>query len=180
MSRIACIGSRETPRAVLLWMESAGAEIVRAGHTIVSGNAPGADQAWARGGNSVDPTKIELWLPWGGFEVDAIHVQNTVRCVIAPNEDTVGAFRVCAQLHPRWSTLRPTAQQLLARNVLLIRDCTRVLGYLEAFRRYHRQGGGTSFAFKIARHFDITPLNVANPAIRDAFDGAAINGAIFP
>ena len=57
---IACIGSRATPPLVLDWMRQAGALLVRAGHRIISGNAPGADQAWAAGGNTADPTQVTL------------------------------------------------------------------------------------------------------------------------
>lgn len=182
MSRIACIGTRTTPVAHLPWLEETGMRIVGAGHTLVSGNAPGADQAWARGGNKVDPTKVELWLPWASFEQATIHPQNVVRCVVASEESqgAEDAFQLCAQFHPRWSQLKSPARQLLARNVLLVRDCKCVVGYLEPFISFHQRAGGTSFAFKVARHFNIPVHNVAKPEVREAFDWTSVTGPIFP
>jgi hypothetical protein len=169
MSRIACIGSRETPSNILRWMEEAGANLVRAGHTIVSGNAPGADQAWARGGNSVDPTKVELCLPWRDFELHAYRHGNR----ITPSDAT--AWRHAAGLHPLWDHLRDGPRRLLARNVKIVYGSTRVLGYLAG-----HGAGGTAFAFRIAEYFDVPTFDVARPEIREAFDYAAINGPVFP
>lgn len=175
MSRIACIGSRETPPAVLRWMESAGAELVRTGHTVVSGNAPGADQAWARGGNSVDPAKVELCLPWAYFESSAIVTGNVLRQLVL--DKFVDAWKLAQQLHPRWDRCSDGARRLLTRNVMIVQGSDRVLGYLN---RGKKGGGGTGFAFKIARHLDVKAYDVSEPEIREAFDGASINGPIFP
>ena len=178
MSRIACIGSRETPPDILRWMENAGREIVRAGHTIVSGNAVGADQAWARGGNSMDPTKVELILPWWGFQRPAVCAGNIVQALQFDPPDTHAAFaiEIMTKLYKRWSFRNEAVQRLLARNVLVIQGASRVLGYVNP----HRQTSGTGLAFEIARYFDIPVIHVADPGLRLAFDEAAISGAIFP
>ena len=177
MSRIACIGSRETPPDILHWMEEAGANLVKAGHTIVSGNAPGADQAWARGGNAVDPTRVELCLPWRDFEYSARHPQNPIRWIDAEPDQGRSAWKVAAMLHPRWDRLTMGARRLLARDVLIAKDALRVVGYLNHCKR---GGGGTGFTFKVARHFEIETVDVSRPEIREAFDFAAINGPVFP
>lgn len=177
MSRIACIGSRETPVDVLRWMEEAGANLVRVGHTIISGNAPGADQAWARGGNSVDPTKVELCLPWRDFEAQARHPRNVFRWLDAEPDVGRAAWNLAAMLHPRWGFLKTGTRRLLARDVLIVKDALRVVGYLNHFKR---GGGGTGFTFKVARHFEIETLDVSRAEIREAFDYAAINGPVFP
>jgi hypothetical protein len=179
VSRIACIGSRETPADILRWMTLAGAKLVTAGHTIVSGNAPGADQAWAKGGNIINPTKVELCLPWDNFEEHAIADGNVVRPLRIVNAEGYPAaeMELAAQLHPRFGDLTNGAQYLLARNVMIVRDAKYVVGYLSHGKK---GGGGTGFAFKIARHFGIKAYDVSKPGIREAFDYVSVNGPIFP
>lgn len=137
-------------------MERAGAELVKAGHTIVSGNAPGADQAFARGGNSIDVTKVEVCLPWDGFEAHAVRIGNVVR--------------VYGSSGTRQS---PTAL-LHGRNGWIVGDVKAVLAYLPPW------GGGTLNAVRQARLRKTPVHNVRWPKVRAAFDEAAVNGAIFP
>lgn len=173
MSRIACIGSRQTPPDILKWMEYAGAELVKAGHVIVSGNAPGADQAWARGGNGVDAARVELCLPWQGFEDHAIRNGNVVRVY----DPISGKFYRdhAATIHPRWSRLTPSVRKLHARNVMIVSGAACLLYYV-----MKRSTSGTKFGIEVARKFLVPMHDVGNPAVRTAFEEAAVNGAIFP
>lgn len=155
---IACVGSRETPHDVLAWMEKLGAEIVRRGHCIITGNAPGADQAWARGGNSVDPSKVYLRLPWYGFESHAIRPENNVLTVGDLGAEVLThCMRVAATQHKRWAQLSPAAQKLHARNVMIVEPATFVLGSLNPGKLH---GGGTGMAFQLARALGIRTVNV--------------------
>lgn len=172
MSRIACIGSRETPPSVLSWMTNAGRVLALEGHTIVSGNAPGADQAWARGVNAVEPRKVELRLPWDEFEYRAIVAGNVLH--VGADAD---ARELAAKLHIRWASLHSGAQALLARDVMIVRDAAAVLGWPN---RAKLGGGGTGFAFKVARHLKVPVYDVSILPIRSAFDEAATKGAVFP
>ena len=125
---IACIGSRETPPHILQWMEETGAAIVRLGFTIVSGNAPGADQAWARGGNSVDPDRVELCLPWESFEALAVHSKNTTRAL--HDRAHKRYFDIAEANHPARSRLTPGGQRLHARKPA--RSAAAVVGWFAA------------------------------------------------
>ena len=78
MLRFACIGSRRTPPAYLKLMEYLGEAIVENGDWVVSGNCKGADQAYAKGANKVDPTKVLLYLPWKTYETSALVKGNEV------------------------------------------------------------------------------------------------------
>lgn len=147
MKRIACVGSRETPTPILSWMEEMGARLVQAGYTIVSGNAPGADQAWARGGNSIDPSRVELCLPWEGFEAAAIHGRNHVR-VIHPHDERY--YMAVRHTHPKFGSLTSAALNLHARNAMIVDDVEMVLGYLNHAKP---GGGGTGSPFRIARWY---------------------------
>ena len=162
--RVACVGARKTPPLILSWMEKTGAKIVSAGHTLVTGNAPGADQAWARGGNSVDPEKVELCLPWGDFEEEHIHIDNRLRLFYG--EDRY--LNIAAGCHPRWSVVSPAGRRLQARNIMILEDAVMALGYLDARKR---SGGGTGGVKRAAeRVFKIPFHSVGDPAVRAAVD----------
>jgi len=75
--RIACVGSREIPGEVADACREMGAELARAGYSIVTGATPGtpgqdewvdwADGAFATGAYYADPTCIIVCLPWHHF-----------------------------------------------------------------------------------------------------------------
>ena len=135
--KIACIGSREAPNDALIEMAKLGEALVRAGHTLASGNAPGSDQAFASGGNSADPAKVYLHLPWESFERHAVHPGNNVEVVGDP-WGNVALYEEAAQLHPAWERLTKAAQRLMARNILIVRGADVCLAY----PNWKRPGGG--------------------------------------
>lgn len=158
MSRIACIGHRNAPASLVPWMEHAGAEIVKAGHVIVSGNAIGSDQAWARGGNSVDSTKVELWLPWAGYNRRAIVEGNIVHVYQA--EGFLGRG----------------VDALLGRNRRIVDDVKAVMVYMVPGSE-----SGTGRAVRLAKQLGCHRIyNIYHREQRELFDEVAINGAIFP
>lgn len=161
---IACVGSRQTPVDVLVWLKDKGEAIVRAGHHIVSGNAPGADQAWAAGGNKIDPAQVTLCLPWSGFEAASVNARNMTRVLASPM--TAGErhyYNLAASLHPAWENMPPGAQRLHARNVMIVESARVVFGYVGP-------GGGTAMAFRIARHLQVPCHDVSDPKVRVKFD----------
>lgn len=170
--RIACIGSREAPVAVLKWMETTGATLVRAGYAIISGNAPGADQAWARGGNSMDPTRVELCLPWDSFESSAIHGRNVVR-VLDPATAPYTYVDLVRATHSAFARLSDGALRLHARNAMIVEGAHLVLGALNAGKP---GGGGTGSAFRIAQRQGICTFNVADALVRGMIDERLANG----
>ena len=170
MSRIACIGSRQTPPDILTCRERVGAQIVGAGHIIVTGNASGADQAWARGGNSVDPTRVELCLPWQGFEHQAIVQGNVVRVFTDGADQQYRAL--AAAVHPRWTSLSTGSKKLHSRNVMIVIDTARVFYYL-----WKRSSSGTRFGVDVAIHRYIPTVNVGDPDVRASIEISGVNGA---
>ena len=169
--RIACVGSRETSTVVLKWMEATGAKLVRAGYTIVSGNAPGADQAWARGGNSMDATRVELCLPWDSFESSAVHGRNTVQ-IYAPR-DGERYVRLVQATHPNFGRLTDAAIRLHARNAMIVEGAHLVLGSLNPDKP---NGGGSRSAFRIAQRQGICTFNVADAFVRKMIDDRLADG----
>ena len=168
---IACIGSRATPAPILSWMEETAAKLVSAGYAITSGNAPGADQAWARGANTVDPTRVTLFLPWANFEPQAVHPKNRI-CTFRPSD------------HQRYAELalatRSAAAQLglLARNAMIVDGVHCVLGYMGAGK------SGTRHAFGIAQLQKIITMNVGDALVRAGIEerlakGEDVRGPVF-
>jgi len=169
--RIACIGSREASHVVLKWMETTGAALVRAGYTLVSGNAPGSDQAWARGGNAQDPTRVELCLPWESFESSAIHGRNVVR--VFKSAESLRYVALVQATHPSFARLTDGALRLHARNAMIVEEAHLVLGALNPVKP---GGGGTGSAFRIAQRQGICTFNVADALVREMIDERLANG----
>ena len=139
---IACVGTRKLTNRALRWMEAMGAEIARGGYRIVTGNAPGSDQAWARGGNSVDPNAVLLVIPWKGFERKVIQKGNDI---LSFSDDVLGpdfydALAKAESLHPRWEACSAGARLLHGRNVIIARKSSLMVGYPGST-------GGTKLAF---------------------------------
>ncbi len=137
-----------------------GGIIVEKGFTLVSGNAEGADQAWARGANKVNPSRVMLYLPWKQFNAAAVHPDNTVHVLAGPYPESDGRyFDLAAAVHPAWSACAPAARRCLARNGMIVENTAMVLGYID-------DSGGTTTAFKIARKLGIAPNNVRDESVR--------------
>ena len=164
MIRIACIGSRQTSAPVLAWMEEMGAKLVGAGYILLSGNAPGADQAWARGGNKVNARHVELFLPWEYFESSAIDGRNPIRVIRAADATHMRFYEVVKQTHPKWADLTAAGLQLHARNAMLVDMAHIVLGSLNPDKP---GGGGTGSAFRMAQRRQIPTFNVADALTRE-------------
>jgi hypothetical protein len=178
MKTIACIGSRETAPAILSWMIDTGAALVRAGYAIKTGNAPGADQAWAIGANEVNPVMVTLCLPWAAFEPAAIHPGNVIQ-VYTPAQHSRYAQAALAA-HPKPQLLSDTAIKLHARNAMIVEDVHMVLGTLGT----KHGGGGSGNAFRIAQRNKIGTFNVSDAFVREAIEkrlaaGEDVLGPVF-
>ena len=155
-------------------MEETAAKLVTAGYGIASGNAPGADQAWARGANTVNPARVILFLPWDSFERQAVHPKNNI-CTFRPTDH--GRY---AQLAIPRVELRGTPGQiaLLARNAMIVDGVHCVLGYVAAGK------SGTRHAFGIAQLQGIITMNVGDALVRAGIEerlskGEDVRGPVF-
>lgn len=167
---VACIGSQETPQLVLDWMIETAAKLLRAGYEIRSGNAPGADQAWAAGANTIDPTKVTLCLPWESFEVVAVHPNNVVRIINSKHQRYFDAVR---DTHPNFGRLSAASLLLHARNAMIVDGAHCVLGALNPGKQ---GGGGTGGAFRMAQRQGIVTFNVADVFARQMIEDRLIAG----
>jgi hypothetical protein len=160
--RIAGIGSRQAPPPVIRYMVELGAAFARRGFTVVSGNAEGSDQAWARGANGVDPKLVELWLAWRGANRTAIVPGNVVKVFSDLAEDDQQKFlKLAESLHPAWDRVGDAASKLLARNGKIVEGVDVVVGWAQSATR-----GGTLMAYKMAENFGVPVIDLGDEKIR--------------
>lgn len=151
--RIACIGSRDISPGVRRALWNIGHLLGIAGHDVVSGNARGADQAFAGGVNYVDRSKLRLCLPYAGYEQKAIRKGNKV---MVAWEDRY--TKIASKHHPCWDKLGGSVRQLMARNVAIVKAADLVVAYPSLRKPW---GGGTGFGVVLARAFGKPVVDVA-------------------
>lgn len=117
----ACIGSRTLHTEQIRACEDLGEVIVRGGGRLHSGNAAGADQAFARGGNRVDPSLVHLHLPWRSFNFTAVHPGNNLHVLEDMDPEALAFYeRLALRCHPRWQYLKQGAKKLHTRNSSIV------------------------------------------------------------
>ena len=162
------IGSRETPQVVLEEVRGLAAALARAGYTLRSGGADGADAAFEQGARTASATQLEIYLPWQGFNGNPSPL----------NRVEQRALDVASRLHPAWERLSPAARKLHGRN------CYQVLGFsLEILSRFvvcwtadgcesHRtrsvKTGGTATAIVLAERHGVPVFNLGKSGRREA------------
>jgi len=165
--RVACIGSRGLTEDQLESCRRFGQWIAKMGHELHTGNALGADQAFAYGANQVDPTKVFLHLPWQNYEKSAITEGNQVFVVgdITPELEILYE-RLARQAHPAWARLESAARKLHIRNSSII--CPPPKGKpVDLVLAWPREGasmGGTGQGIRVAQQLGIqwVALNKTN------------------
>ena len=148
MADIAAIGTREKSDWRTEVCQKLGRWVVQCGHTLHSGNAEGSDQDYARGANSVDPSRVHLHLPWGSFNRGAVQPGNYVHI-----DGGARLYQeIASEFHAKWDSLSQGAKRLHTRNVGIVQPCQLVL----AWPSDKPWGGGTGLGMKVAReYFDI-------------------------
>jgi len=101
------VGSRETPADVFELMHRAASIFARAGWTVRTGGALGADEAFASGAAEINAELCELYLPWRGYNGKSSRFST-------PSPDAV---QIASGVHPTWESLGVGAKMLHARNV---------------------------------------------------------------
>jgi hypothetical protein len=97
------VGSRDTPEEVLSVMRTLAKCLARAGYTLRSGGAEGADAAFESGAQEVPQAKMQIYLPWRGFTGNGSPLYTVDRnAMLAASGlaqvDAGGAKASCAQL----------------------------------------------------------------------------------
>jgi hypothetical protein len=147
------IGSRLTPPEMLAFMSRLSRYLYGLGYTLRSGGAAGADTAFEVG--VPDPMKMEIYLPWKGFN-------GNHSLLYGVSND---ALELAKQYHPGWSYLSNGGRLFHGRN------CYQVLGkdlktpsrFVVCWTKDGKAFGGTGQAIRIAIDKNIPIFNLRNP-----------------
>jgi hypothetical protein len=151
------IGSRETPREVCLYMTAIAKKLASLGYTCNSGGADGADSAFERGA----VVNRQIFLPWDGFNRRT--VANMIKLhgegsylVPAFNPDLVRKY------HPKPDALSDAGWKFMSRNSyqVLGKDLNTPVEFVLCWTKDGKLIGGTSFAIRIAKDYNIPVFNL--------------------
>jgi hypothetical protein len=154
--RIACIGSRNIGADEKDICFKLGSFIAKCRGEIHTGNAEGADQAFASGGNEVDPGLVNLHLPWPGFNEEAIVEGNVIHLPPYP----WCCVDLAMKAHPRWQYLKQGAKKLHIRNASIILPRGHTTHLVLALPSQKPGGGGTGQGMRIALNTGIDVVNL--------------------
>ena len=162
------VGSRETPKPVLEQMRSLAAALAQAGFTLRSGGAEGADTAFEQGARGVEGARMQIYLPWRGFNGNASPLYTVER----------RALDIARRTHPAWHRLSLAARKLHGRN------CYQVLGLsldtpsrflvcwtsdgCESARTRSAKTGGTGTAIELAERHGVPVFNLGRAGRSDS------------
>lgn len=162
--KIACIGKRNLSDGDGPVLEKIGSHLVTVGCTLASGNAEGADQAYARGGNAVDPTKIEIYLPWYSYNRTAILEGNEI---FMPSKASLQTRLLAERCHPQWATFSPGVKDLMFRNAMIIVGSALTVALPSKVKP---GGGGTGHGIRISEVLMTPRLDLSRYPSSEWFD----------
>lgn len=173
------IGSRKTPADVLELMKDIGEFMAVRGHTLRSGGADGADKAFEEGAHRVPGAKVEIYLPWNGFNGYWLNqanlsmlavlehtqdIEQLCRDTLAMQFDSLGEVEMDPE-EEHWNRLSRAARKLHMRNMLQIEGNGRFSHEIsQAVICWTPKGqwtGGTASALKLAWRYNIKIQNLA-------------------
>lgn len=184
--RIACIGSRETPKHILEEMQKIAIEIVNSGHMILSGGADGADNAFQTGAinaimnmdiplkewNEMVKKHLAVIIPWDNFNMlsrskfDWVYNFDDMKTDLQDE-----AFQIMEKYHPSFKQLVGGAKKLMARNgfQVLGHDLKHPVDLVVCWTKNGKPMGGTGQAMRIAKDYNIPIVNLKNEPFNYAY-----------
>lgn len=158
------VGSRETPRRVLILMERMAYCLALKGLNLRSGGAPGADLAFEAGA-ARGRGFIEIFIPWPSFGKENknhkfYHVPFTNARI------TKMAENLAKRVIPHWDNLKQGARKLHCRNPFQVlgrhldSPSDFCIGYAKVLKKGQYRGG-TNTAFQIAEKSGVEVINLA-------------------
>lgn len=139
-------------------MEILAFRLAEQGHTLRSGGAPGADQAFEKGCDAAGGKKA-IFIPWNGFQNRNARIEVGVLAGVEAR-----ALELAAELHPNWAACSDAARKLHARN------CYQILGSgldspvsdVVCWTPNGSGKGGTGQALRLARKLGIPIWDLGN------------------
>jgi len=157
------IGSRETPEAILLFMERAAANLAAKGYTLRSGAANGADSAFEKGCDA-SKGKKEIYIPWGGFNGRQHDEPTGVYCLsFMPPTVVEAAKAVARNHHPAWDRISFGGRLLHTRNVMQVlgKTLSEPVDFIICWTEGGKGEGGTGQAIRIANSYNVPVYDLA-------------------
>lgn len=169
MDYYAGIGSRETPSDVMVILEELGYLLGRAGFTLRSGGADGADTAFEQGARRAQ-APMDIYLPWKDFNGNASPLFGV----------TADALEMARTVHPAWDALGQGPRKMHARNCYQVHGkalaqpvkfviCWTPDG-CESEKTRNRKTGGTATGIVLAQRAGIPVFNLKNQGSRIALN----------
>jgi hypothetical protein len=159
------VGSRETPKESLVTLELIAEMLAKAGWIGRSGGANGADTALEDGCKGVLSAKVEVYLPWNGFNgrynsskgcIDATKLKNHAQAMV-----------IVEQTHPAWERCSRGVRALHTRNVyqvlgldLVTPSKMLVCWAKPTSKTPYRVAGGTNTAVQLAMKHGAVVVNI--------------------
>lgn len=159
------IGARETPLDVQKDMTVIARLLEERGYTLRSGNAIGADQAFAK-----KVRNAQIWLPWAGFESDfkLSHPSHDYRIVDIATD--VEAVESVSKFHKAPNKLTSNGRFLMQRNYRQVVGLNEPDSlFIVCWTSEGKDVGGTGQALKIAKNLHIPVFNLFNLTIKQLF-----------
>jgi hypothetical protein len=150
------IGSRETPTPILKKMRELAAYLEQLGFVLRSGNAVGADTAFAEGTSHSG----QVWLPWADFNLDTQKKLNWIDYRVISDDD-VDAYSSITKFHRKPQNRSDMFYKLMARNYRQIVGLNESNSqFVICWTRDGKDSGGTGQALRIASFLDIPIYNL--------------------
>jgi hypothetical protein len=156
------IGSRETPEQTLSLFQTIGRELAQRRHLLRSGFADGADMAFFKGTDSIPDARMEMYIPWPGFNRAPLYDERFIVPAWTP-----ALVQLAAAHHPAWDRCSQGAQKLHARNgcQILGEDLSTPADLVICWTVGGKGTGGTGQAIRIARSRGIRIFDFGDPAL---------------
>lgn len=177
MKYFAGIGSRDCPTLIEARMAKLSKVLTYNGYTLRSGNAHGADQAFAKG---VLDNKAQIWLPWKGFNDDfqKLYPDHEYRLVsdrCPEGESDMEAWDSVKQFHPYYDDMESSGHIKFKTFMdFMTRNYRQVRGYNEPDSEFvicwtpnGEDVGGTAQAIRVARHYNIPVYNMFHLTVEE-------------
>ena len=155
------VGARRTPSSVLASMRNMARELAARGWHLRTGGAAGADSAFA---HAVSAGQRTVFVPWRGYNGwDASANVGVPLCRVLGADEIRTMRNAAAPHHPAWERCPEKVRDLHARNVavLLGADMGQAVDAMVCWTDRGRVTGGTGMAIRLARHYRIPVLNLA-------------------
>jgi hypothetical protein len=171
------VGSRNTPKHILVLMQFIAFKLASEGWVLRSGGAKGADSAFFRGvreyyatiPNAVANLLAYVYVPWDGFGGHYRTRHLDFACVFTDYPKHEDALVLASTIHPNWKACDSVAKLLHGRNVFQIlgHNMNEPSSMLICWGEMTKNGsikGGTRTAWELAKQEGVKRLmNLADP-----------------